>query len=163
MICSMLLVNVDQVQQNWFKINQLQTSKILLYLPSKNLLRLFHVNEMKLKHHHHQKITPFCFLHPSLPQYALLTNSGQIDCPVYFCTQNVKSHESLNNINGDDCSLWGGGSWRSPKALCHCLFSGHQKNSLLAQFLCSHSFGHRHQMERYPTLVSFVHTGRVHT
>lgn len=105
MICSMLLENVDQVPQNWFKINQLQTIKILLYLPSKNLFRLFHMNEMKLKRHLHQKITIFCFLHPSPPQYALLTNSGQIQCPVYFCTQNVKSHDTLNNINGDDCFL----------------------------------------------------------
>lgn len=153
MIYSMLLVNVDQVQQNWSKINYLQTSKILLHLPSKNLSRLFHVNKLKLIHHLHQKMTPFCFLHPSLPQYAWLTN---IASNVFLRSQ---SHDTLD-INGDDCSLLGRQELEEPKdAVPLYFFSGGQKKSFLVQFLYSHAFSHPHQTESYPTLASFYIQG----
>lgn len=133
MICSMLLENVDQVQQNWFKINQLQTIKILLYLPPKNLFRLFHMNEMKLKRHLHQKITIFCFLHPSPPQYALLTNSGQIQCQCISALKmlNLMIHSIILMVM--IVSSCGGRIWRSPKALCHFIFFWWSEKQLLSR------------------------------
>lgn len=62
----MLLVSVDQVQQNCFKINQFQATQCSIFT-QKHYLKLCHVNEMKLEHQFHPKTILFWFLDPFLP------------------------------------------------------------------------------------------------